>query len=429
MGHSRTHRRSHDASPRAAYRSAEAHWERITVCTQPGNNYRAAASCIDDVFGGSDPQVDQTDADAKQYDHSPGWSGYQVPAVWSKMLTVWRKLTLEVDSMGAESQAYNVRFESGFEHDRCEVGSIAVDSPAPGFTTVYCTENDGHTAGFAGFDFFEGGALVRRDTGQEFLIVRSHLGEVSNVVIVWGAPGPDIVGVVCTLRDDDPYFPTGPRQLPKTTVLDNNIVTAYRNAYIETVEAAPILNSGSIVDWNSNLSNEGLLYDYTFQEGVSDQWNIGSSDSFWVRHLVVCYQPGADVDSDGDIHENCGISQNCLAPFVPYPLLGLSTLPSMDQVFGRTIRNETWYNTALSVVYIEATRDDSTDATSAKFWQYVAHEIGHITVLLGGDESSGEHIELGLMTGVPEAPALQDIPGHRRFTATTLRRFRKIQRW
>ena len=238
-----------------------------------------------------------------------------------------------------------------------------------------------------------------------------------------------LVGVECTLRDDDAYFPSGPRQLPKTTVLDNNIVTAYRDGYIEIVEADSSLNLVNIVDWQSNLSVAELVWDYLTLTGISYQWDVSSSDSFWARHMVVCYQPGAAYDADGDHHENCGISQNCPAPYVPYPLLGLPALPNLDQHLGWTVRNEVMFNTGLSTVYIETIRDNSVDSTVAKLWQIVAHEIGHSTVLLGGGVSSGEHIELGLMTGPPETAGLQDIPGNRRFTATTLRRFREVQRW
>ena len=51
----------------------------LTVTRQPGNNYRAAASVIGDVFGGSDPQVDQTDADAKQYDMAAAGAATRFP--------------------------------------------------------------------------------------------------------------------------------------------------------------------------------------------------------------------------------------------------------------------------------------------------------------------------------------------------------------
>ncbi|MCH9001589.1 MAG: hypothetical protein IIC02_03370, partial [Planctomycetes bacterium] len=75
-------------------------------------NYRAAATCLFKVLtdpgNGGPLQVDQGDADALSVKTEAGKyvpngedSGYKLPVVWSKMLTVWRKLHVEVDSMMA----------------------------------------------------------------------------------------------------------------------------------------------------------------------------------------------------------------------------------------------------------------------------------------------------------------------------------------
>jgi len=77
----------------------------LTVSMQPGNNYRAAASVIREAV---QTQIDQADADdlsvyagddGKVY-RNGDFAGYQVPVVWSQMLTVWRRLHVELDSMG-----------------------------------------------------------------------------------------------------------------------------------------------------------------------------------------------------------------------------------------------------------------------------------------------------------------------------------------
>ena len=64
----------------------------FTVSMQPGNNYRAGASVLQDAI----EQSHQTTADALGHTFA---GGYSVPVVWSPMLTVWRKLHVEVDSM------------------------------------------------------------------------------------------------------------------------------------------------------------------------------------------------------------------------------------------------------------------------------------------------------------------------------------------
>ncbi|MGB2984440.1 MAG: hypothetical protein WBE26_01040 [Phycisphaerae bacterium] len=73
-----------------------------TVSLQPGNNYRAGASVLQDAIY----QADQATADAP---HAGGasFSGYSVPLVWSEMLTVWRKLHVETDSMVRPTFAQN----------------------------------------------------------------------------------------------------------------------------------------------------------------------------------------------------------------------------------------------------------------------------------------------------------------------------------
>jgi hypothetical protein len=74
----------------------------FTVSMQPGNNYRAGVSVLQDAV----QQADQTKADSLGHGFA---SGYSVPLVWSPMLTVWRKLHVEVDSMSAEPTTVNGR--------------------------------------------------------------------------------------------------------------------------------------------------------------------------------------------------------------------------------------------------------------------------------------------------------------------------------
>ena len=72
----------------------------FTVSMQPGNNYRAGASVNFDAPG----QADQTDADESddQFVGKPGdFAEYKVPLTWSPMLTVWRHLWVERDTMAA----------------------------------------------------------------------------------------------------------------------------------------------------------------------------------------------------------------------------------------------------------------------------------------------------------------------------------------
>jgi hypothetical protein len=408
----------------------------FTVSMQPGNNYRAGASLIqaaltqNTTYGGQTVNPQQH-ADALNV-LGGSWSGYSTPLTWSQMLTVWRKLTLEVDSMDRESETAAGRFPVYFEQDRCAVASVTANSPGAGFTTVQCGPDpvDPNRVAFPGTNFFEGGAFWCVDGGQQWLIVRSAVGPQSYTLTLWGNPGTGIIGQQCKIRDDDPYFGSGnPGQLPVTTVLDDNIRNAYRDAYIEAVEADSSLNLVNLVPWESHLTGLQLESEYLTFTGTSSQWDLTSYDQFWARHVVMCYQPGRNDAGDGDSDENCGISQNCLQSAAPYPVLGLPVLPNLPQVYGYTWRVDTGYQTALSTVYVETIRDQWTDATSLLRWQVVAHEIGHKIVNPSGQVSSGEHTEGGLMTGEPEAGQLQNIPALHNFTVTTLKRFRETKRW
>jgi len=195
----------------------------VNVSMQPGNNYRAAATALPGLFF-PNPQVGQADADALSVVEQPDgtflrngdFAGYQVPVVWSKMLTVWRKLTIEVDSMEQESQDFNDRFPVYFEHDNCTIESIDVNNPGPGFTTVYCSGEDDHVGAYAGIDFFEGGALACPSGGGDHLIVRSRI-EDRNVVVIWGLLDASLVGQACKLRDDDLFFCGSQRAAPATS--------------------------------------------------------------------------------------------------------------------------------------------------------------------------------------------------------------------
>ena len=81
--------------PKPAASTDSARWT-FTVSMQPGNNYRAGASCLQDAIN----QANQTIADALNAQGGQ-CAGYTVPLEWSRMLTVWRKLWVEADSMAA----------------------------------------------------------------------------------------------------------------------------------------------------------------------------------------------------------------------------------------------------------------------------------------------------------------------------------------
>ena len=118
---------------------------------RPGNNYRAAASCLADAL----TQVGQTDADTlsvrfdvptQRYVQNGWFDGYKVPVVWSEMLTVWRKL--HVDSMVRPAFAQNTFTMNWNEPEEGGVSTqirFDVDDP---WWNPFQTDNDQFMSGY-----------------------------------------------------------------------------------------------------------------------------------------------------------------------------------------------------------------------------------------------------------------------------------------
>lgn len=413
---------------------------------QPGDNIRAVATLRQDALS----QSTQADADAlsvtKKLHRNGNFSGWHKGAYWSQMLTVWRKLHVEVDSMGKESFVQGDR-ELDMEWTRFIAAPVSSTVPAPvqlntpntGLTTVlgYLIPN-GNPCDSDFENRWEGGAFIPTLGGPQFQIVRNvcHTtsdGQVLTKFIIFGDPG-DITDLTITIHDDDLVPPAGgAAQLPQTSVITNDIVAAYRDAYIEIVEATPTENPDNIVPWRSNLSRTRLITSYilgNLGSGVGGHRDLDSASDFWIRRVLVCYQPGEGEDMDSDPFENGAISQNLRAPVLaPYPVAQLSFLGSTsdDNLMGFTQRSVA-IGTALSTVYKETIRDIQIDQFSVQFWQIVAHESGHATLDPSGNRISeaAEHAEGGLMT---EGGNLQVLPELERFSPTTLVRFRNVSKW
>ncbi len=342
----------------------------LTVSMQPGNNYRAAASCIDDVFGGSDPQVDQTDADAKQYDHSPGWSGYEVPAVWSKMLTVWRKLYVEFDSMAAEPTTVVGR-EPDWQNVHIENVTVNAQTSTLHLSSAP-TGNNPHQ--------FEGGRII--PSGGFTLGVIDHTGntiEIDRALIP-----PEISYVLdrdAVLKDDDPNSGL----LPKFYTITPLIKTAYQNAYIDIVELPAEYNPNRQVSFDLYVV---WLTEFVPGWGWNNSKDHDSSNAYWTSFLVAGYQAGGDViEVNGQDND-------------PDPLVDNSTYP--DGPFWPDEYSET-----LATGWTGESGDRDTlifRATIVDFpmWpqyesQVIAHEVGHSGGSSGTQEEHQD--EGGLMSG------------------------------
>ena len=386
----------------------------VTVSMQPGNNYRAAASLLDDALG----QVGQAEADALSVrTNSNGefvtngyFEGYQVPVHWSQMLTVWRKLHVEIDSMSAEPSTIAERSP---DWDHVVIDAVTIDNTnltstlrVRGFTEQPITNQLAEVKPY----HYEGGSLTVDVTGQILFVLESHsiiVGADNNVVgdivvqgVLSAAEQTSVLGQWATLRDDDPIQ----GQLPLTFLLnqDQFIKDAYADAYIDIVELEAQYNIVKLVDFDLELSDLDLLLGV----GWENEQNTVSADNYWAALLVFAFQPGQDSDADPDIYT--GVA-NSGPPN--------SAQSSEDIVFAATPED----NENASAIFLETIRDMGHLASApTDLVHTIAHEIGHSCG--PNTPTADDHNEFGIMT--PGAPA-----GENKFRGESLLRFRRHSKW
>jgi len=247
----------------------------VTVSMQPGNNYRAAASAIPDVFG-PDAQVTQTAADelsVQQYPdgtfhHFGGFDGYQVPVVWSKMLTVWRTVWLELDSMAEGS---DISYTGAIDE-------IVDNSPHTGDGTVELDVPDINDDGR-----FEGGTMTVAGSGSVYTIIDNVDMFVDDdyTMSTLVAAGDD--GAMATVVDDDTAV------LPRTPDADTAVMNAkYKNCYVEFREDESARdNNNAFVATIANDAN-------VIRDKGMENADLVPAQDFWAVHIVTCYQPHLD---------------------------------------------------------------------------------------------------------------------------------------
>jgi hypothetical protein len=383
----------------------------ITVSMQPGNNYRASASLIQaaltqtTTYGGLtvDPQQHADALNAL----GGSWSGYSVPLTWSQMLTAWRKLHVEVDSMSAEPTTVSARNP---DWDGFAPIEIADGTATTTFDGVGMAQGGPLAAGE--IDHYEGGALSFTVPALDYPVLDNHSyfnsgwGGTRSIIHCNGGttPGQEadlLAGPAGTVRDDDPI--SGQLPLLYSVGSDPFILATYRASYIEVVQD-DTLNPRRQVQFDLHLE------DWKLQTGVGydNSQDVSSQDAFWSSLVVLSYQPTESIDGDPDMFSG----QNNSGP---------ATNPNYDTSieFGVTIED----SDNASVIYVEVQRDVGSAPASAVAHDLphtIAHEMGHAAGPPNSPET--EHDEGGIMS--PGAPAVECC-----FTAESLRRFREIVRW
>jgi hypothetical protein len=341
----------------------------LTTTMHPGDNFMVAAS-KDQTYLNSISAVGTTLKDS---------SGNTLPTVKAKatpMLTMWRKLHIEVDSMGQVSQnrvngtITTIVPSAGSNGTRHEV---VVASP----TLEPCCR------------YYEGEASVTIGG-----VVYGVTGVFNNVISISTPNGITPTGSSFSLDDDDDYNENSSsfnsdegedvdQQLATFSIMqhsDNHLLNVFAPAYIK-----PFFDGGGRPENNeTNIAFD--VNSSTEEQDIADKIALGEdsqadeSDAFWVVYVLLAYQPETHWDGDWNFEDSIG---------------GTTWARTTDDV---TSAADVPDGSRGSLVFLETISD-------ADGWQpydfkirTAPHEIGH---QMGIDGDNGGHPEFGLMNSDP----------------------------
>jgi hypothetical protein len=301
----------------------------FTVTMNPGDNFKICSSLHSYALA----LVTQAAADGRQSDSLP------LSVKEGQMLTVWRRLHVEVDSMYAVPTAgAQKNFVSG---------NIQVTGTGPWTATTDQTLLDAH--------MYENGTLVKGGTNYSV----TDNSEGANAWVTISTPEPSS-GAFTSLTDDDTEIMPQP---PDTGLFEKVFKPCYIKAFVD---------GGGNEDWNANnvpfdlnVGAETASDSYittallTNPYGDPGRNSAGTEASdWWVVYIQGAYQEGWHRDNDPDSENGWG--GHCA-----------------DDLQG-------------CLIFLEVIRDraaeNSQDRTTLER-QIVAHEVGH--QFLGGGHVGG----------------------------------------
>jgi len=324
----------------------------VTVSMQPRNNYRAGASVdVDALNAATQGQVDT---------NSP-----PEHVKFTDMLTVWRKLWIERDTMGAPGLT-EITFSG-------TAGTVTMNDPVAGLSTVDLGQNLPDE--FSDLNLYEEGTIrfFSCPSGSDtFSIVEStsEMYPLHDSVVILGLPGTCATGSAYLLREDDdvnvlPHYPNGGQLL----------INAYGDAYILPQYAGAEYQD--VVDFDMHLSD----WDIEYGLGTwSDDRDLSSSAEFWSCLVVGCWEAGQDWDGDPD---------HCFSLTVPYV-----ARPGAEGIE----KGCTDGDSGQGAIYMQGLADDAGCLYRTDEAHIVTHEIGH-TCGSHDDHVPGSIMEVGAPRG------------------------------
>ena len=315
----------------------------FTVSLRPGDNYKAtAATSLTRLNEMTAIKAEQSDA-------------YLPDTVKrSGMLTVWRKVYIELDSMQAGTLADNL--QSG------TVAEALYDGPS----NTTSIEIEDVVSDFEKDDQFNGGYITIAVIGT--LSVVDFEANTGNENVFVSGNQVAAYDKVYSVYDDDMDYVGG--SIVYKFSLPDDPDTSTVAAKLQPAYVTPVVDAttDSIISFDRNINSTS---EFTAVTDSDRQYLLSKvCDSFISVHLVGAFQPGADVDNDPSISGN-----------------------DESEVYGEALES----NMGI-LIYFETLRDALAAGAGAEELVTVVHELGHC---LGPDHGDG-----GIMA---DGPSFSDI--------------------
>ncbi|MCH8148379.1 MAG: hypothetical protein IH987_10355 [Planctomycetes bacterium] len=378
-------------------------YKRFTTSRQPGDNYRAAATCLGAVLtdGPSWPaQVNQNHADAlsvktdsaeKFVPNGEDW-GYKVPVVWSKMLTVWRKLHVETDTMVRPTFAQNT-FTMNWSKPRTgSPSSVVLFEVADPPETVLETPDDQFKDGYVQLKDAAGNTILTSKIQQywtdednnsedtdKFDKVRINLPDCGNGQSGLACLG-GVTSGVAVLSDDDlsdqatftaktwgcndtfsgPVASLAPPDLSK-------MGERYNLAYIEPVHDQSASAVQGLVTFLQNVDFDVDDGKILWDQALAARNLPVSTAAFWTVMVVSAWQADEPEDADPDSEDQVGV--------------GVTKGINTHAEFATFTQTTSWINGAPGADYTGICAVFKAVFGEGSFLDYesytVVHEVGH----------------------------------------------------
>ena len=405
------------------------------LSTQPGDNHRVAVALFDSdkmsAIRGHD-EVPPSNESLPDFDGK-----------LSDLLTIWRTLHIEVDSMKAESTVSLASRSPDITFER-----IVSVTPGPARGTASCTTiisplncttlvilgqlpfRGGPTDGL---DSYEGGRVgiagaffpILSNTAFNIgaaaaLIPAANL--IWDTIVIRGVPTLAqttlLKAGIVEIRDDDAIAD----QLPITTAINSWIEDQYKRAYIHIEEVDRSLNTVNLVAFDHQMNDEERENEARFDIGWTAGRELDSTKEYWAHTIVMVYQlvrsptitflpPGIFFEKgegDTDMYENTlvgGVSTNvpCKVARGGVPAGFTQCRPNGDSglTYGSTtdldINAAAGQDHHESAIFVETIRDDTpiVDSNEDTYNTYVG-DLGRSnfdvttlqSIVAGGDTSA-----------------------------------------